>query len=50
LAAALGIPTLDGLGPICHDTCSRDETIEIASIAERGALFAGLIERLGAAA
>jgi glutamate carboxypeptidase len=49
LAAALGIPTLDGLGPICHDTCSRDETIEIASIAERGALFGALIAGLGRA-
>jgi glutamate carboxypeptidase len=47
--AALGVPTLDGMGPICHDTCSRDETIEIASIAERGALFAALIAELGEA-
>ena len=46
LAAALGVPTLDGLGPICHDTCSREETIEIASLAERGALLAGLIAEL----
>ncbi len=45
-AAALGVPTLDGMGPVCHDTCSRDETIEIASLAERGALFAGLIATL----
>ena len=45
-AASLGVATLDGLGPICHDTCSRDETIEIASLAERGALFAGLIAEL----
>ena len=45
-AAALGVATLDGMGPICHDTCSRDETIEIASLAERGALFAGLIATL----
>ncbi len=45
-AAALGVATLDGMGPVCHDTCSRDETIEIASLAERGALFAGLIAEL----
>jgi len=42
-AAALGVPTLDGLGPICHDSCSRRETVEVSSIAQRGALFAGLI-------
>lgn len=48
-AAALGVPTLDGLGPVCHDTCSRDETIEIASIAERGAVFGALIAGLAAA-
>jgi len=28
-AAALGVETLDGLGPICHDSCARDERIEI---------------------
>jgi glutamate carboxypeptidase len=42
-AAALGIPTLDGLGPICHDSCARGERIEIASLADRGALLAGLL-------
>lgn len=42
-AAALGVPTLDGLGPICHDTCSRRETVEIASIVPRAALLGGLI-------
>jgi glutamate carboxypeptidase len=41
-AAALGVPTLDGLGPICHDSCARDERIEISSLTARGALFAGL--------
>jgi glutamate carboxypeptidase len=45
-AAALGIPTLDGLGPICHDSCARGERIEIASLADRGALMAGMIARL----
>jgi len=43
-AAGLGVPTLDGLGPICHDSCSRRETVEVSSIPERGALFAALIE------
>ena len=42
-AAALGIPTLDGLGPICHDTCSRRETVEIASIVPRAALLGSLM-------
>ena len=45
-AGALGRPTLDGLGPICHDTCSRREKIEIASLAERGAIFGALIHAL----
>jgi glutamate carboxypeptidase len=45
-AAALGVPTLDGLGPICHDSCSRDERIEVASLADRGALFATLLTDL----
>jgi len=43
---ALGIPTLDGLGPECSDICSRDETIVIRSVADRGAIFAGLIAEL----
>ncbi len=46
-AAALGVPTLDGLGPITHDTCSRRERVEVASIVTRGALFAALIEAIG---
>ena len=45
-AGALGRPTLDGLGPICYDTCSRREKIVIASLAERGALFGALIHAL----
>lgn len=44
--AAMGIPTLDGLGPVCHDICSRKETIEVQSLVERGALMCGLIERI----
>ncbi len=45
-AGALGRPTLDGLGPICHDTCSRREKIIVASLAERGAIFGALIATL----
>ncbi len=47
-AAALGVPTLDGLGPICHDSCTRKERIEIASLAERAALMACVIVDLAA--
>jgi glutamate carboxypeptidase len=38
-AGALGVPTLDGLGPVCHDSCSRRETVEVSTIASRGAIF-----------
>ena len=48
-AAALGVPTLDGLGPICHDSCARGERIEVDTLAERGALMALLIVDLAAA-
>ncbi|HWK47630.1 MAG TPA: M20/M25/M40 family metallo-hydrolase [Stellaceae bacterium] len=46
--AGMGIPTLDGLGPVCRHSCSRDEVAEISSIAQRGALFAGLLAQLPA--
>jgi glutamate carboxypeptidase len=46
-AAGLGIPTLDGLGPITHETCSRRERVEVSSIASRGALLATLIADAG---
>ncbi len=46
-AAALGVPTLDGLGPICHETCSRRERVEADSLVPRGALFAGLVLGIG---
>ena len=47
LAASVGIPTLDGLGPITHEMCSRRERLEIASIAPQGALLASLIRQGG---
>jgi glutamate carboxypeptidase len=47
-AAALGVPTIDGLGPICRGSCARGERIEIASLADRGALLAGLLADLAA--
>ena len=40
LAGATGVPTLDGLGPICHDSCSRGERVELASIPVWGAILA----------
>ena len=45
-AGALGIPTLDGLGPITHDSCSRDERVEIHSLVSRGAVLARLLQAI----
>jgi len=42
-AGALGVPSLDSLGPITHESCSRRERVEIASIAARGAVLATLL-------
>jgi glutamate carboxypeptidase len=44
--AALGVATLDGLGPLTYDMCGDDERIEIASLVPRTALLAGIISRL----
>jgi glutamate carboxypeptidase len=44
--AAMGIPTLDGLGPIGDGAHSLDEYIDIASLPERAALIAGLIRQI----
>jgi glutamate carboxypeptidase len=41
--AALGISTLDGLGPVATEQCSRREAVELASIVPRAALLAALI-------
>jgi glutamate carboxypeptidase len=45
-SAALGVPTLDSLGPVSHDICSRQETMEIQSLATRGAMLHEIIRRL----
>ena len=45
-AAALGRPTLDGLGPICFDSCSRRARILIDSLFDRAAILAALIADL----
>jgi glutamate carboxypeptidase len=44
--SAMGIPTLDGLGPIGDGAHSLEEYVEIASLPERAALIAGLIRQL----
>ena len=44
--AALGVPTLDGLGPVGGRAHSPDEYIEIPSIVPRIAMLAGLISRI----
>ncbi len=46
LTAAMGIPTLDGLGAVGDGAHAVDEYIEIESLAHRAALLAGMIERL----
>lgn len=43
---ALGVPTLDGLGPITHDPCSRRERVETPSIADRAAILTRLLEAI----
>jgi glutamate carboxypeptidase len=42
--AALGIPTLDGLGPVGEGAHSPNESIDISSLPRRVALLAGLLE------
>jgi glutamate carboxypeptidase len=46
-AGALGVATLDGLGPICHNSCSRRETVEVPSLIRRGAIFGALVSSAG---
>jgi glutamate carboxypeptidase len=43
--AALGVPTLDGLGPIGGDDHSADEWLDLSSVGPRTALLAALIAR-----
>ena len=47
--SALGLPTLDGLGPVGGDDHSVDEWLDLSSIAPRTTLLAGLIDRIGEA-
>lgn len=46
VTAALGIPTLDGLGPVGGLDHSPREYVDIPSIAPRTAMLAGLIQRI----
>lgn len=47
--SALGVPTLDGLGPIGGDDHSAAEWLDLQSVVPRTALLAGLIARSGSA-
>jgi glutamate carboxypeptidase len=44
--ASLGVPVLDGLGPIGGLDHSQDEYIESESLVPRAAMVAGLIQRI----
>jgi glutamate carboxypeptidase len=45
--SALGIPTIDGLGPVGGDDHSVDEWLDVTSIVPRTTLLAALIARVG---
>jgi glutamate carboxypeptidase len=45
--AALGVPTLDGLGAVGDGAHAQHEHVVIKDLAPRAALVAGLLERLG---
>jgi glutamate carboxypeptidase len=47
--ASLGVPTLDGLGPVGGDDHSVDEWLDLSSVVPRTTLLAGLIGRIGEA-
>jgi len=47
--AAMGLPTLDGLGPIGGDDHSVDEWLDLTSVVPRTTLLAGLMGRIGEA-
>ncbi|MCA1726445.1 MAG: M20 family metallopeptidase [Actinobacteria bacterium] len=44
--SSMGIPSLDGLGPVGGEPHSDDEWLDLSSVVPRTALLAGLIERL----
>jgi glutamate carboxypeptidase len=45
--SAMGIPTIDGLGPVGGDDHSVDEWLDVESVAPRTTLLAALIARIG---
>ncbi len=45
--ANMGVPTLDGLGPIGHEVCSTREWADVSSLVPRTALVALTAARLG---
>ena len=47
--AALGLPTIDGLGPVGGDDHSVDEWLDLGSVVPRTTLLAALIGRIGQA-
>ena len=47
--AALGIPTIDGLGPVGGDDHSVDEWLDLSSVVPRTTLLALLVARIGEA-
>jgi glutamate carboxypeptidase len=47
--AALGVPTLDGLGGVGGGSHARSEYVDVSRMLERAALLAALVERLVAA-
>src|SRR6185295_13563540 len=46
LTAAIGVPTLDGLGAIGDGAHALHEHVEVAPLPDRAALIAGLIQTL----
>lgn len=44
--AALGVPTLDGLGAVGDGAHAAHEHVEIAALADRAAILAGLMKRI----
>ncbi len=42
-AGALGIAALDGLGPVCHGSCSRDEAVFTSDIVTWGAILCSVV-------
>jgi glutamate carboxypeptidase len=49
LTAALGVPTLDGLGAVGGGAHADDECVSVADLPWRAALLAGLLRRILAA-